>query len=678
MDADPKDKGVQQVDLSSEYKGRDRPGEEASLREETQSRTIKEEVEEKYTLPRRREHRGRAGMSNLSHVTKLEGPQNYQVWATGLKGVALSNRVWKVMNGTVPRPTLPANASDTQQETYTARLEDWEEAEEIAQGYILQTVKQGPASHLTDSMDAPKMFETLRSMYKTKGYTERHLHWKTINRSDLSKYKNVSEYAEAMKKARTMIEDMGHQVLDWQMTSSFLHGLGDSYTAFVTTILTTRQLGADGEPVEPDFDRLVAQLIDIEKRGDASSNNKSSSSTKALKTESKGSRNSERKAKGAGSSSTSTKNPDGAKCSVCNSQWHMDDKCWVKHPAQATDDWREKNESRIDEYRQKSKDLNTSNTSEGKKKKPMGGMVAKANKASLYRDHAWYMDSAASYHMTFDASLFDTIRPSSKEAELADGTPVRAMGVGTITLNILVNGELLKQPLHEVYYMPELDNNLLSVGYLEKKGFPFEASNGRMRIKEGKEVRLEATRFDTLYVLNQPPNPRVMMTKKDTHDVVTWHRRLAHLNEKDIRRLATMSTGITGLEGHIKDCEACALGKAHRQPNHRKSTKATKPFERVHADLGGGGSTLTMSVGRNKYYILYTDDCTRFRWLDVLRTKDKALESFRKFNSMVETQFNTRIRRFQTDQGGEFKSNEMEEYLAEKRDTMGANCTLCT
>ena len=202
----------------------------------------------------------------------------------------------------------------------------------------------------------------------------------------------------------------------------------------------------------------------------------------------------------------------------------MDDKCWVKHPAQVTDNWREKNESRIDEYRQKSKDLNPSNTSEGKKKKLMKGMITKAKKAGSYRDHAWYIDSAASYYMTFDTSLFDTIRPSSKEAELTDGTPIRVMSVGTITLNILVNSELLEQPLHEVYYMPELDNNLLSVGYLEKKGFPFEASNGRMRIKEGKEVRLEATRFNTLYILNQPLNPQVMMIKKDTHDVVTWHR----------------------------------------------------------------------------------------------------------------------------------------------------------
>ena len=158
-----------------------------------------------------------------------------------------------------------------------------------------------------------------------------------------------------------------------------------------------------------------------------------------------------------------------------------------------TDDWREKNESRIDEYRQKSKDLNTLNTSEGKKKKLMGSIVTKAKKAGLYRDHAWYMNTAASYHMTFDASLFDTVRPSNKEAELTDETPIRVMSVGMITLSILINGELLEQPLHEVYYMPELDNNLLSVGYLEKKGFPFEASNGKLRIREGKEARLEAT-----------------------------------------------------------------------------------------------------------------------------------------------------------------------------------------
>ena len=114
------------------------------------------------------------------------------------------------MNRIVSQLILPVNASDTQQETYTARLKDWEEMKKITQDYILQMIKQGSASYLTDSMNALRIFKTLKNMYKTKKYTEQHLHWKTINYSDLSKYKNVSEYTEAMKKMRTMIENMRH------------------------------------------------------------------------------------------------------------------------------------------------------------------------------------------------------------------------------------------------------------------------------------------------------------------------------------------------------------------------------------------------------------------------------------------------------------------------------------
>ena len=113
-----------------------------------------------------------------------------------------------------------------------------------------------------------------------------------------------------------MIENMRHQVLDWQMISSFLHDLSELYTTFVTTILTARQLRADGEPVKSDFDRLVAQSIDIEKRDEL--NNNKSSSLKALKTESAESeRNSERK-KEAKKGSFTFINLNSAKCSVCN------------------------------------------------------------------------------------------------------------------------------------------------------------------------------------------------------------------------------------------------------------------------------------------------------------------------------------------------------------------------
>lgn len=91
----------------------------------------------------------------------------------------------------------------------------------------------------------------------------------------------------------------------------------------------------------------------------------------------------------------------------------------------------------------------------------MEGKVGRASKASLFWDHAWYMYMAAPYHMTFDSSLFDIMRPSNQEAALADYSPIRAKGVGMITLNILISGKLFQQPLNEVYYIPELDKNLL-------------------------------------------------------------------------------------------------------------------------------------------------------------------------------------------------------------------------
>ena len=394
--------------------------------------------------------------------------------------------------------------------------------------------------------------------------------------------------------------------------------------------------------------------------------NNKSSSLKALKTESAESeRNSERK-KGAEKGFFTFTNSNDAKCIVCDSLWHMKNKYWVKNSAQASEKWREENESKIDKYKQKSKNSNTLNTSERKKKKSINDIVAKMNKVSLYRDHAWYINTVTSYHMTFNASLFNMIKPSNKEAELADRTQIKAISVETITLSILVNSELLEQSLHEVYHMLKLNYNLLSVRYLEKKGFLFEAFNERMWIREEKKIRLKATQVNTLYVLNQSLNLQVIMVKKNTHDIFTWHQWLAHLNKKNMHWLASMLTEITSLKGHIKNCEVCTLNKAHCQPSYCKFTKATKSFEWVHTDLRGSESTLTMSVDWNKYYVLYTDNCTQFRWLNMLRTKNKALESFWKFNSMVKTQFNTEIWRFQTDQSEEFKSNKIEKYLTKK------------
>ena len=54
------------------------------------SRAVKdenEEAERKYSYLRTRTPRRRIGMSNLSHIPKLEGSSNYEAWVTGIQGI---------------------------------------------------------------------------------------------------------------------------------------------------------------------------------------------------------------------------------------------------------------------------------------------------------------------------------------------------------------------------------------------------------------------------------------------------------------------------------------------------------------------------------------------------------------------------------------------------------------
>ena len=48
--------------------------------------------------------------------------------------------------------------------------------------------------------------------------------------------------------------------------------------------------------------------------------------------------------------------------------------------------------------------------------------------------------------------------------------------------------------------------------------------------------------------------------------------------------------------------------------------------DEVYSDLWGPSPV--QSIGGRKYYMTYTDGCTRWAVIDILRTKDEALSSY--------------------------------------------------
>ena len=88
-----------------------------------------------------------------------------------------------------------------------------------------------------------------------------------------------------------------------------------------------------------------------------------------------------------------------------------------------------------------------------------------------------------------------------------------------------------------------------------------------------------------------------------------WHRRYGHLNEHDLVELQKkpMVEGLPELTSKELECEACALGKQHRDefPVHAEK-KQRELIELIHTDVYG--LMQTMSIGGARYFLIFVDD----------------------------------------------------------------------
>ena len=79
----------------------------------------------------------------------------------------------------------------------------------------------------------------------------------------------------------------------------------------------------------------------------------------------------------------------------------------------------------------------------------------------------WFLDSACSNNMTRNKKLFSSLDTSiQSEVKLGNECKVKVNGKGVIVV-YSKNGE--RRTIHDVYYVPGLMCNLLSVGQLMEK-----------------------------------------------------------------------------------------------------------------------------------------------------------------------------------------------------------------
>ncbi|GKC27949.1 ribonuclease H-like domain-containing protein [Tanacetum coccineum] len=151
-------------------------------------------------------------------------------------------------------------------------------------------------------------------------------------------------------------------------------------------------------------------------------------------------------------------------------------------------------------------------------------------------------------------------------------------------------------------------------------------------------------------------------------EAVLWHRRLGHVNFKNINKLVKGNL-VRGLPSKTfkldHSCLACRKGKQHRASCKKIEERTVRePLELLHMDLFGPVSV--ESVNRKKYCLVVTDDCSKFSWVFFLAYKDETYDMLHDLIVGLENKLRHKVKTIRCDHGTEFKNQLMNEFCAKK------------
>lgn len=247
----------------------------------------------------------------------------------------------------------------------------------------------------------------------------------------------------------------------------------------------------------------------------------------------------------------------------------------------------------------------------------------------------------------------------------------------------MVKGVQKTGVLKGVLYIPELKRNLFSIGQATENGLAFFSTRDRCELRtdaDNRKVVMEGKRTGKLYSLMIHVDPVVQSYVNNVHTEVktiqkiplkVWHARMAHINEATIKSMKDADClrhfEVSDAKDHTdKVCSGCMLGKQHQKSYTVNPDKIRSqiPGELVHGDICDAGQK---SIGGARYFLLFKDDCTGYRYVYFLKKKLEALQHSRHLVLTIERDTGNKLMKFRSDRGGQFMSSDFETFLLEQK-----------
>lgn len=278
-------------------------------------------------------------------------------------------------------------------------------------------------------------------------------------------------------------------------------------------------------------------------------------------------------------------------------------------------------------------------------------------------ENVWYLDNGASNHMTGNLSYFESLDKNiTGKVRFGDDSRIDIKGKGSITF-IAKNGE--RRSLPDVYYIPELRSNIVSLGQATEAGCDVRMREDYLTLfdRNGKLLVKAKRSRNRLYKVIMEVETSKCLQLVVSSDSKLWHARLGHIGVDTMKGMMKneVVAGLPNIDIEKETCGSCLLGKQVRQSfPQATSFRATNILELVHGDLYGPITPPT--AAQNRYIFVLIDDHSRYMWSVLLKEKGEAFKKFKIFKACVEQETGVTIKTFRTDRGGEFVSQEFQDF----------------
>ncbi|KAG8389982.1 hypothetical protein BUALT_Bualt01G0036000 [Buddleja alternifolia] len=168
-------------------------------------------------------------------------------------------------------------------------------------------------------------------------------------------------------------------------------------------------------------------------------------------------------------------------------------------------------------------------------------MVTTASETANH--HTWFLDTGCTNHICGKKELFVDLDDSvHSKVRFADDSTISVMGKGRILIK-LKNGD--HKYISDVFYVPEIKYNLLSMGQLIEKGYDFNSCDNQLFICDKREEVSQIPIVNEEVPASQVPVVNEEIPPNDAQDVPQVERpRRRHQQSVTLRDFETMMAGM--------------------------------------------------------------------------------------------------------------------------------------